>query len=434
MLIEFSVGNFRSFKEVVTFSMVVANLQSQDKNVDENNTFPVNEKLRLLKSAAIYGANASGKTNLVKAMQFVKAFVQNSSKDSQSDEPISTEAFLLDESGLDLPSFFEVVFRIAGTQYRYGFEANKESVISEWLFSVPRTKEANLFRRTQKAGIEIGEKYQEGRGLEKLTRNNALFLSVVAQFNGKIAEDILKWFGALRVVSEATSNRLLSSIRMLNNEQYADEMKEFIKELDLDIRDILIETREVDPFAYSGFSEATRRRLESAPKQTISEMKSVHRLFDEEGKMSGEVVFDVERQESDGTKKLIALASLLVPALKAGRILIVDELDARLHPLITSAVIRLFNSRDKNPQNAQLIFTTHDTNLLDKDLFRRDQIWFAEKDRQSATRLYSLAEFRVRNDNNSLETNYIHGRFGAIPFVGDFSRIFGAETRQNGTE
>ena len=149
MLIEFSVGNFRSFKEPVTFSMVAASLQSQDKAVDENSTFGVGDKLRLLKSAAIYGANASGKSNLAKAMQFIQRFVLNSSKDMQADEPIEIDIFRLSESTLNEPSFFQIVFLQDGIQYRYGFELTAERVVAEWLFRAAATKEANLFQRDE---------------------------------------------------------------------------------------------------------------------------------------------------------------------------------------------------------------------------------------------------------------------------------------------
>jgi len=150
-------------------------------------------------------------------------------------------------------------------------------------------------------------------------------------------------------------------------------------------------------------------------------MKTVHEVFDKNGKKTGMTLLDLDDHESDGTQKLVALAGPIINSLRYGKVLFIDELDARLHPLITRALISLFSSAKRNPLNAQLIFATHDINLLDKDLFRRDQIWFAVKNRQGATKLYSLAEFRVRNDSSSLESDYIHGKFGAIPFLGDLN-------------
>lgn len=193
MLIEFTVGNFRSFKDRVTFSMVAANLKSQDKTVDENNTFEVNDKLRLLKSAAIYGANASGKSNLAKAMQFMRLLVVNSSKDSQADDPIPVELFRLSDTTMREPSFFQIVFIQQDIQYRYGFEVTGERVTSEWLFAYGTTKEANLFQRDLDEIRLSATKFKEGKGLEDKTRKNALFLSVVAQFNGNISRSLLAW-------------------------------------------------------------------------------------------------------------------------------------------------------------------------------------------------------------------------------------------------
>ena len=263
--------------------------------------------------------------------------------------------FLLNESTINAPSFFQIVFRIKGIQYRYGFEVDAERVVSEWLFYVPRTKETLLFKRTPQDGIEVSEKYQEGKGLERLTRANALFLSVVAQFDGSTAKEILRWFSAFRIMSEPNDFYPLSSIiQLFDNEDYTASVKEFIKDLDLDVRDILTETREVDfsePTRYPGYaaSNAILRRAETTPKTKIKEMRTVHRQFDSEGNVSGIVLFDVRRQESDGTRKLIAYSGSFVQALKTGRILFIDELDARLHPLITCAIIRLFNSRKTNP-------------------------------------------------------------------------------------
>ena len=192
MLIEFSVGNYRSFKEKVTFSMVATNLVAKDKNLDENNVFAVNEDLTLLKSAAIYGANASGKSNLAKALVFMKKFMIDSSRETQSVDKIKVEPFRLSTETEKEPSFFELVFRVDNVQYRYGFEANQERVVSEWLFYVPQTRETKLFER-KLSTITISNKKYTAEGLQDKTRNNSLFLSVSAQFNVKIAEKILEW-------------------------------------------------------------------------------------------------------------------------------------------------------------------------------------------------------------------------------------------------
>lgn len=191
MLIEFSVGNYRSFKDKVTFSMVAADIIAKDKKLDDNNVFAVDNKLKLLKSAAIYGANASGKSNLVKALGFMNWFMINSSKETQSTDEIDVEPFRLSTETKEKPSFFELVFLMDGRKFRYGFEASQEKVVSEWLFYVPNQRESRLFER-ELDSIKISQAYK-ANGIKQKTRANALFLSVSAQFNVEIAEKILAW-------------------------------------------------------------------------------------------------------------------------------------------------------------------------------------------------------------------------------------------------
>jgi len=436
MLIEFTVGNFRSFKDRVTFSMVAANLVSQDKTVDENNTFEVNDKLRLLRSAVVYGANGSGKSNLAKAMQFMRIMVMNSSKDSQADDPIPVELFRLSDTTLSEPSFFQIVFIQQGTQYRYGFEVTGERVTSEWLFAYGRTKEANLFQRDLNEIHPSATKFKEGKGLEGKTRKNALFLSVVAQFNGSISQTILAWFRSFNAVSGSNDHLYLKySLSMFHDSEESEEMHELIRALDLSIQAVVTDRHEFDsPRLISDAPEAVKQVASRQGKSELFRMKTVHEVFDKNGKKTGMTLLDLDDHESDGTQKLVALAGPIINSLRYGKVLFIDELDARLHPLITRALISLFSSAKRNPLNAQLIFATHDINLLDKDLFRRDQIWFAVKNRQGATKLYSLAEFRVRNDSSSLESDYIHGKFGAIPFLGDLNAQFDESEAVSGTE
>ncbi|NEP56440.1 MAG: ATP-binding protein [Symploca sp. SIO2G7] len=420
MLIEFSVANYRSFKEKVTFSMVAANLVAKDKEIDENNVFAIDDDLKLLKSAAIYGANASGKSNLTKALGFMRWFMVNSSKETQSTEKIGVERFQLSTETEDQPSFFEIIFLLDGQQYRYGFEANTDKVVSEWLFYVPKSRESKLFERRDN-DISATRKYQ-AEGIEKRTRNNALFLSVSAQFNVKFAEIILDWLSkTIKIVSGLDDRGYQGyTISCLIDNQNKDGIIKLIKKLDLGIEDIR--------------ATETKMNADNLPDNLPDEIKSflierevisiqtMHRKFNNQGKYISTELFDLDEQESEGTQKIFALAGPLMDTLKYGKVLIVDEFEARLHPLISRAIVELFNSRETNPNNAQLIFMTHDTNLLSNKLFRRDQIWFTEKDRFGSTDLYSLAEYKIRNDA-SFESDYIKGRYGAIPYLGDLSQI-----------
>ncbi|BAZ23301.1 hypothetical protein NIES4073_41890 [Kalymmatonema gypsitolerans NIES-4073] len=425
MLIEFSVGNYRSFKEQVTFSMVAANLVAKDKKLDENNVFEVDDDLKLLKSAAIYGANASGKSNLAKALDFMRWFMVNSSKETQSTEKIGVERFKLSTETEDKPSFFEIVFLMNGKRYRYGFEATRDKVVSEWLFYVPKSRETKLFER-KLDNITVSKTYKAD-GIQQKTRHNALFLSVSAQFNVNIAEKILDWLtNKVKIVSGLDDRGYRGyTVSCLMNNDNKDKILQFLKKLDLGFGGVKVEESEVtiDSLPSELPDEIKNFIITNVGRKGISvSVQTMHKKFDGKGNPVSTDMFDLDNQESEGTQKVFALAGPLVNTLKDGKVLIIDEFDARIHPLISRAIVELFNSNETNPSNAQLIFMTHDTNLLSNKLFRRDQIWFVEKNRYGATDLYSLAEYKIRNDA-SFESDYIKGRYGAIPYIGNLNHL-----------
>jgi AAA15 family ATPase/GTPase len=436
MLIEFNVENYMSFRDEANFSMVAAKIVSKDKKLDQENIIEVDSKLSLLKSAVIYGANASGKSNLHAALRFMRWFILSSSKESQEGESIRSEPFRLSTETEKQPSVFEIIFILNKRKYRYGFEVTSQEVVSEWLFDTPTTRERKLFVRENKQ-IDVKAPFSEGSGLETRTRDNALFLSVVSQWNGKIAKEILRWFQSLSIVdpNDDLQNRRYT-VKCFEDGLYKDEIVELIKKLDLGINDIEIETLEPD---LSQFSKGLQERLTEIQLRSLrrTSITTFHWKYDQSGDKNYEL-FDLDTHESEGTKRLFALAGLLIDTLKKGRILFFDEFDSSIHPLITCAIVDLFNSKETNPNNAQIVFITHDTNLLSHKMFRRDQIWFAEKDEKGSTHLYSLAEYKipieedskketfkkVRNDA-SFEDNYIHGKYGAIPFIGNLQSLLG---------
>jgi uncharacterized protein len=407
-MIEFSVGNYRSFKDVVTFSMVAAPIGHENEEIDLNNVFAIAKDINLLRSAAIYGANASGKSNLVRAILFMRTFVVNSVSRRFKD-PIDTEIYKLSKDTETEPSYFEIIFAIGTTRYRYGFEVDRLRVKSEWLYQTLSTEEAELFSR-EGQDINVSEKFSEGQELIKRTRSDALFLSVVTQFNGDIATDILYWFYSLTIISNIDNEILYQSTSnyiLIEDGDSKKHLIDLIKSLDLGVEDIkLLENPLVN---------------EEYPFDR--EIQTTHWKYDSDCKKLSLEQFDIG-EESAGTQKLYRLSGLLVRMLENGGVLIVDELDDRLHPLITNAIVKLFNSPKTNPKNAQLIFTTHDTNLLSSNLFRKDQIWFTEKNRYGATDLYSLAEYKIP-EQSSFEQDYIAGKYGAVPFIGDLSRLLG---------
>lgn len=411
--------------------MVAANIVAKDKKIDENNTFVVDEQLKLLKSAAIYGANASGKSNLAKAISFMKWFMINSSKETQSTELIAVEPFALSTETENQPSLFEIVFILDSKRYRYGFEATQKRIISEWLFYVPTKRETRLFERNYLESTYIFNiaKTFKSKGINEITRHNALFLSVAAQFNVEIAAQILSWLTKkIQIISGLDNiNYLDYTINGLAPDNvYRKEIIQLIKKLDLGIREIIVKQTEfsLDSLPEHIPDELKKSLVKSGIIKDITLIKTGHQKFDSQGNYTSVELFDLYEQESEGTQKIVEIAGLLVDTLKNGNILIFDEFDARLHPLISKAIVELFNSQETNYNHAQLIFMTHDTNLLSNKLFRRDQIWFTEKNKYGATDLYSLVEYPIRNDA-SFETDYIKGKYGAIPFIGNLSQILG---------
>ncbi len=446
MLIEFSFGNYRSFKERVTLSMEAADIASQPPSLDEQNVFTVTDDLHLLTSAAIYGANASGKSNLIRALNVMRQLVLTSSRETQLGERLPVEAYLLSTATNDQVSEFEVVFLIHGTQYRYGFAVTTERVISEWLYRLGSLREVTLFSRRHD-NIKVNTRtFREGRKLEDRTRPNALFLSVVTQFNGSTAGTIFHWFGRLGINTGINDEAdMLQALHHFEHSPYGKLMEKLIRRLDVGIEGLQLErTPAVVPSSAlssipRAFAEQMRAVVDELIKgghepETIT-MKTLHQRFDREGYPVGVVTFDLLEHESAGTRRLFALAYPLMRSLQEGLVLFVDEIDARIHPNLVIELIRLFHDPATNPHHAQLIFTTHNTNLLNARLFRRDQVWFVEKSRQGASDLYSLVEYRlednklVRNDA-SFEKDYIAGRYGAVPFISNLGAFLGVEHGQ----
>ncbi len=429
MLIEFTVGNYRSFLTPMTLSLEATKLRANEKMLDEQNVFRSGD-LSLLRSAAIYGANASGKSNLISAMAFMKNFVLHSAKDSQTGEPTGIERFRLSTMSLQEPALFQIIFALGDKCYRYGFEIDDKIVRAEWLYHTTK-RETRLFMRQGDQFELSGPFVKEGRGLENRTRDNALFLSVVAQFNGAIAMMILRWFRTkLNIISglEDVGYFNFTLQRFEKDAVFRQRVLDFIHLADVGITDVRVETKSLTDALLPDEVRELLQHLATAKgisetEPFIKSLKTSHPIFDSEHNLVGQETFDMEKQESEGTQKIFSLSGPLLDTLEQGKVLVIDELEARLHPLLTLEIIRLFNSAETNPHNAQLIFATHDTGLLSQSLLRRDQIWFTEKDKYGATDLYSLAELNVRNDA-AFEKQYITGRYGAIPFIGGLRTLF----------
>ncbi len=419
MLIEFSVGNFLSFKEIANLNMVASTRKENNSNIFSDG------KSNFLKSCVIYGANASGKSNLIEAMAFMKSFVLNSSKETQIKEIIPVRHFKLSTETEDMPSHFEIIFNIKGMIFRYGFELDHLKIHREWLFYIPKTKEVKLFIRDSN-GIKLGKAFKEGVNLENKTRVNALFLSVVAQFNGEISEKIITWFTNFNMISGVRNSNTEYTIKMLSDPLYKLQILAFIKIADLGIEDVSVETNAIKINLPDEVPEQVRKYILTETNEIINKTTTFthHKKFNADNQFLNLELFKLDSDESEGTKKIFSVAGPILDTLHGGKVLVIDELDAKLHPKLTRFIIGLFNSEEINPLNAQLIFATHDTSLLDKKLFRRDQIWFTEKDQFGSTTLYSLLEYNVVRKDASYSKDYNNGKYGAIPFIGDTSMLF----------
>ncbi|WP_347468608.1 AAA family ATPase [Burkholderia stagnalis] len=444
MLVQFTVENFLSFKEPATLSMLASKRRSKDKGLDEGAVFDATPDLKLLKCAAVYGANGSGKSNLFTALKFMKRFVNDSSKESQAEDAIKVEPFRLDLESEAQPSRFEVIFVADSYIYQYEFSADAVEIKEEKLTrkGFKSSREIVLFSRS---GNEIdldAKKFAEGEGLQRKTRKNALFLSVCANFNGEISKSVIGWFRRLRIISGLTDVGYLEfTTEKLKDSTWKSKIQALIKDFDLGIDGLEFGAAEEFPeIKLDADAPEELRELAAAMKKVkvapMNKINSIHKMLDDRGKLIKEVSFDLSRDESEGTKKLVALSGPLIDTLDSSYVLMIDEFDARLHPIISRNIVRLFNSSSVNSKNAQLLVATHDTNLLDRDLLRRDQIWFVERDYCGASHLTSLVEYKVRNDA-SYEKDYIVGKYGAIPIVGDIRRIFGvarSSTKKDGCE
>jgi AAA15 family ATPase/GTPase len=404
MLLEFTVGNFLSFKDKKTFSLEAGGI----KTVLPDNVIQ-NGKYKVLRSAAIYGANSSGKSNFVKALDFMVNTVKNSSKLNSIDK-LGAKPFLLNTETENQPCYFEILFTEGESRYRYGLELDNDKIHSEWLFILEANskKEVPYFVR-ELEGIGVSDVFEEAKGLESKTRDNGLFIPLVDQFNSVIAKTVMYNISRIRVLSGIDhKDAILMTGVLYKYEEDKVLIESFLDKLSL------------------GFDSFTVK--DDANLTFGKKIKTIHKKYNKKGEFVSNFEFDLNEQESSGTNKLFDLSGHIVFSLMYGTVLIIDELDSKLHPILTQEIIKLFNNPDTNPKNAQLIFTTHDTNLLGANLFRRDQIWFTEKDEVEATDLYSLLEFKdidgksVRNDR-SFEADYIRGRYGAIPYISNLQEI-----------
>lgn len=413
MLIEFEVMNWRSIKEVQTLSLVM----DKGGELVESNSFDLtgSAATKLLRSSALYGPNAAGKSNLISAMQTMRKIVVESATEGQRGDLVPVVPFLLDSDTEKAPTEFEVTVMADGVRYQYGFSATTERITEEWLLAYPVGRPQRWFGRAWDSEKKAYE-WEMGNALsgqkqlwQDSTRENALFLSTAVQLNSQQLQPIYDWFKkTLRTGGMSPS----FTAALCKDSDEKEKVLDFLRAADFDIYDVVVESEKISiKHLPDDMPEVVKTNFLAKMKDTeIYDVKTVHKSY--QGRL---ITFDFQ-DESDGTRKFFAFAGPWLDVLKNGYVLFVDELHDNLHPKLVQFLVKLFHSNETNPNNAQLIFTTHETSILDQGIFRRDQIWFCEKDNEQATQLYPLTKFSPRKGRENLEASYFAGRYGALPY------------------
>ena len=425
MLLNFAVTNYRSIKERQVFSlMAVEGLPHEESLIRSK------DGIQILPVALLFGANASGKSNILRAFGTMRQMVLNSVRLNPDDTLDEYEPFLLDEESRNNDTEFEAEF-IATTEqnvelhYRYGFSFSGKIISEEWLYRQEgNTNEVELFTRIG-GKVQINEtEFPEGKGKEDALNSNRLFLSLIAQLNGVQSTEVISWFSSGIFVTASqteqyitlTSALLKSKKIPIENEisHYVNIAETFLSNIDVGITELSIE--EVSIALNKDVPEELKKIL-SKDGHTTLKVESTHNRYNKQGEIRGKEIFSTVRNESEGTQKITDLLGVIFTTLWAGSLLVIDELDAKLHPLLTRAIVQLFTNPKINPHGAQLVFTTHDTNQLHLDYVRRDEIWFTEKSPVEATELYSHIEFKDFDPSMDITEQYVNGRYGAIPRI-----------------
>ena len=419
MLLNFKIKNFRSIKDEV-----VLDLQATSDKAMKESSLIEDSNVSLLKSVAIYGSNASGKSNIMKAFVAFRVMVLESLLRGNTTSSLPSEIFKLNTDMEKKPSFFEMTFLIQNEVYSYGFEMTKQVISKEWL----KQKKGNktLFERNEQE-IKTNKNYfkESSEVLKKQTSERVLFLSVLSSNNAPLSKEIVQFVQKINYISGTNRGNTMDFAfkKFLDDPQMAKQMKKFIVEADFGIVDIKASEKYIlakdvqnmpDKFKELFFKEGSKVAERS--------LKFLHKKFNKNKEEIEKESLDFFSEESEGTQQMFALSAPILDTLENGKILFIDEIDASLHPILCQYLISIFNSKEKNPNNAQLVFTTHDVSLLRDDLLRRDQIYFTEKNKFGETELFSLSDIKERKGLDFAK-RYLEGRYNAIPYISDYENL-----------
>lgn len=414
MLLNFIVENYLSFKSRAELDLMTSSSKKNAENVH------ILKKFNVLKSVSICGANASGKSNLLKAIYFMKNFVKNSAKVELGDE-IIVDSFKLSSETDNQPSIFEATFlikdfefkdKISDVIFRYGFELDNQKIHKEWLFARFTAQESKLFTRDGNI-IQTGERFKEGALVYKALENineKSLFLSLIHQLKGvsaQITDSIIQYFSKINEITNIHRHSFYPvTLELLEENLITKKMlNESFKIADLSIDSFNIERKETQKDQFNS--------------EISLNIQTYHAKYDQNREYLDEITFDFRKSESEGTKKFLAIIGPIIHTLQSGSLLVLDEVDSRLHPELIKTIISLFNSK-ANRKCAQFIFTTHNNSLM--DLQRKEQIYFVDKDHYGESELYSLKDFKTRNDVK-FSKNYAMGKYGAVPSIRNLEKL-----------
>ena len=410
MLLDFTVANYRSIKDEVILTLIAdQGKEHRSTNVVNAESIERRRPIDAVRSAVIYGANGAGKTNILRALGAMKSIVIDSARGLNE---LPVEGFRFDETTSDRPTTLEAtVLGTDGIRYRFGFKATKDAIIEEWLYAWPRGRLQTWYERRD-SKFEFGQKLFGDREVwRRATRPDTLFLSTAVRLNSEQLRPLYEWFS--RYLHVTTPGRWSRSITL---DCYEDGRKNsilnFLRSADIGISDLKIKREEPEQSSIaSSVSEGIGDRFRGRLIDALTTVTLTHETNDG---TKGDL--DIE-EESDGTQKLFALAGPWLDSLRNGYVLVVDELHDNLHPKLVRFLIDCFHNPELNRKCAQLVFSTHDTSVLSQRVFRRDQVWFCERDETLATSLFALSEFKVRKGVSNLERAYLSGRYGALPFL-----------------
>lgn len=427
MLIEFKVSNYRSIGEEQTLSLLPDN-----KKGDSPENIITKGKYIALNAIALYGSNASGKSNLLLSMSLLDKLIHLSAR-SSSTTKMPYDPFLLRKGWDKKPTKFEVSFIIKEIKYRYGLEFFSDKIVSEWLYRKSIGREVDLFLRKDDV-IDVSSAFKGNTRIIdaaiEATRPNALFLSTCDMFNIEEAKTIFQWFKHFQMI-DGLNTETMNTVSIWDDENYQLKINDYMSKLGLSLVEIDITTKDFDSsdlpdILNDNERERLIKRLSGSKSFTIF---AKHKVYSTEGQETKDFLsWEFEERESAGTNKAFHISGPILWTLTNGGVLIIDEIEAKLHPIMTIETINLFLNKDTNPNNAQLIFATHDTNLLSYSKLRRDQIYFSEKNEWESTEIYSLSDFvyldnsKERPDTDK-EKRYFEGRYGAIPILSDFHSL-----------